>query len=74
MAEKMVVCPWCEKGEVYTEGNGKVTVTVRCPKCLHFFRIRLDDHTAEKVQAHRRVQNRVYKLNGSFKAVGEIRR
>jgi len=67
MAENMVVCPWCSKGEVYMEGYGKAAVTVRCPKCFHFFRIRLDDHTVERVQARRRVQNRIHKTNGSFR-------
>ena len=72
--EYKVVCPWCAKGEVYTEGTGKAAVTVRCPKCMHFFRVRLDDYSTEKVQAHRRVQNRIYRLSGTYRTVSEYRR
>lgn len=67
MGEKMVVCPWCSKGEVYAEGHGRAAVTVRCPKCMHFFRIRLDDYSVERVQARRRVQSRIHKTAGSYK-------
>lgn len=51
-----IECPWCFKGAVFIEGSGKAAVTVRCPKCLHFFRIHLDSFSTEKVQAYRRAQ------------------
>lgn len=73
LVENRVDCPWCEKGAVYTEGNGKAAVTVRCPKCMHFFRIHLDDYRTEKVQAHKRMPNRVLRLAGSPVASGKIR-
>ncbi len=72
--ENLVVCPWCEKGEVYTEGNGKVAVTVRCPKCMHFFRIKLDDYTAEKVQARRKMQTHLCRMNGTYRSISVLRR
>lgn len=73
LVENRVVCPWCEKGAVYTEGSGKAAVTVRCPKCLHFFRIHLDDYRTEKVQAHKRTQNRVLRLAGAHHLSGKAR-
>ena len=71
--ENRVVCPWCEKGAVYTEGNGKAAVTVRCTKCMHFFRIRLDDYRTEKVQAHKRTPSRVLRLSATPILSGKIR-
>lgn len=73
LVENRVECPWCGKGAVYTEGSGKAAVTVRCPKCMHFFRIHLDDYRTEKVQAHKRLSNRPLKLGESPLISGKIR-
>lgn len=54
-AENSVLCPWCNRGEVISEGNSSGEITIRCPKCFHFFRIHLDSMTAEKAIAHRKI-------------------
>lgn len=51
MAEEIkVLCPWCNKGEVYIEGAGNANVSIKCPRCQHCFKLRLNDfngaHTA----------------------------
>jgi len=74
MAENIFACPWCTKGEVYSEGRGRVSVTVRCPKCLHFYRIRLDTYSVERVQARRRTPNKLYRSYGCSPASNGLRR
>lgn len=51
LEEFKVTCPWCSKGKVYAEPNGRGTLTIQCPKCRHCFRIRLDDCSAVKIHA-----------------------
>lgn len=42
MAEEIkVLCPWCNKGEVYIEGAGNANVSIKCPRCQHCFKLRL---------------------------------
>lgn len=48
-----VFCPWCEKGQVFVEGSGKVHMTVRFPKCQHCYRINLLTMEATKVAAYK---------------------
>ena len=52
--ERYVYCPWCNKGEVVTEGAVTGSLTVKCPKCQHVFRIHLDTLTTEKAIARNR--------------------
>ena len=61
MTSREIFCPWCEKGEVFVEGNGEVTVTVRCPKCQHCYRINLLTLTATKVAAYKRYTGKAYR-------------
>ena len=28
-----IVCPWCNKGEVLTDGKSQVSISIQCPKC-----------------------------------------
>ncbi len=53
--ESKVLCPWCFKGEVYVEGTGKVSISVKCPRCSRCFKARLDDLTAIRIQPHKRI-------------------
>lgn len=47
-------CPWCNKGEVLADGKAKVTVSVMCPKCKHFFWADLDNLKTERANACKR--------------------
>ena len=62
MLEHLIRCPYCFKGEVYTEGSGNVAITVMCPKCTRCFRIRLDNFTAEVVIPRKRIGGQHNKL------------
>ena len=65
MTEKTVqyvYCPWCNKGEVIREGAVAGTLSVKCPKCQHVFRIHLDTLTAEKALACNRLVKNSYRL------------
>lgn len=47
MAEEIkVLCPWCNRGEVYIEGAGNANVSIKCPRCQHCFKLRLNDCVA----------------------------
>ena len=59
MTEHKVLCPFCHKGEVYTEGSGKAAVTLMCPKCTRCFRVRLDNFTAEIASPRKKVSSMV---------------
>lgn len=54
MISRDVSCPWCEKGQVFVEGSGDVSVTVRCPKCKHCYKVNLLTMVATKVAAYKR--------------------
>jgi len=58
MISKGVYCPWCDKGQVFVEGSGNVSVTVRCPKCQHCYRVNLLTMEAAKVAAYKRYTGR----------------
>ena len=55
MTEHKVLCPFCHKGEVYTEGTGNVAVTLMCPKCTRCFKVRLDVFSAVLVVPRKKV-------------------
>ncbi len=50
-----LICPWCKKGEALADGKAKVTISVMCPKCNHFFWADLDTLETERATAQRRV-------------------
>lgn len=62
MTEHKVLCPFCHKGEVYTEGTGNVAVTLMCPKCTRCFKVRLDDFSAVLVVPRKKVR----RMSGIF--------
>ena len=50
MAEEIkVLCPWCNKGEVYIEGAGNANVSIKCPRCQHCFKLRLNDFSTVRI-------------------------
>lgn len=53
--DRHLICPWCSKGEVLADGKAKVTVSVMCPKCRHFFTGDLDTLKTEKAVAQKRL-------------------
>ena len=56
MAEEIkVLCPWCNKGEVYIEGAGNANVSIKCPRCQHCFKLRLNDFSTVRIQPHRKL-------------------
>ena len=55
MTEHKVVCPFCQRGEVYAEGTGKVAVTVMFPKCTRCFRVHLNDFSTELVVPRKKI-------------------
>lgn len=59
MTEHKVLCPFCHKGEVYTEGSGNAAVTLMCPKCTRCFRVRLDDFSTELVVPRKKISRLV---------------
>ena len=60
-----VHCPWCEKGQVFVEGSGEVSVTVRCAKCQHCYKVNLQTMGAAKIAAYKRTIGKAFrqKLN-----------
>lgn len=72
MAEEIkVLCPWCNKGEVYIEGTGNANVSIKCPRCQHCFKLRLNDFTTVRIQPHRKLPEaaaKIYHVKGSIPA------
>jgi len=65
--ESKVMCPWCDKGEIYVEGAGKVVVSVKCPRCKRCYKVRLDDLTAVRIAPHRKLPTpsmKIYHVKG----------
>ena len=54
MEERKVFCPWCSKGEIYVEGTGRVSISVKCSRCSRCFKVRLDDLMAVRIQPRKR--------------------
>ena len=52
--ERKIICPWCGKGEVYIEGSGKVSVSVRCPKGSHCFKVNLENFKVMRIPPKRK--------------------
>lgn len=64
--ETKVLCPWCDKGEVYIEGAANVSISVMCPRCDRCFRVRLDSLTTERIRPHRKLPTtmKTYHMRG----------
>jgi uncharacterized Zn finger protein len=52
---RKLICPWCRKGEVLADGKARVSISVRCPKCGHFYTGNLDTLTTERTVAQKRL-------------------
>ncbi len=65
--EIKVLCPWCDKGEVYIEAGGKGRVSVMCPRCRHCFRVQLEHMTVERAKPHRKLPSnmKTYRVRGA---------
>lgn len=50
-----LICPWCQKGEVLSDGKAKITLSVECPKCHRFFTGSMDSLKAERSVACKRL-------------------
>lgn len=70
MAEEiMVLCPWCNKGEVFIEGGGNGNVSIMCPRCSHCFKLRLHDCSTVRIQPHRKLPQaaaKIYHVKGAL--------
>lgn len=67
--EIKVLCPWCNKGEVYIEGAGNANVSIKCPRCQHCFQLRLSDCSTVRIQPHRKLpqaSTKIYRVRGTI--------
>lgn len=51
-----LVCPWCFKGEVLTDGKAPVSISTQCPRCKHFFKADLSTLKTECSRPQRRLE------------------
>lgn len=49
-----LICPVCKRGEIISDGKGKITVSVQCPKCRNIFKADLDAMKTERSSPQRR--------------------
>ena len=49
-----LICPYCHRGEVLSDGNAPITVPSRCPICKGFFLCNMATLKTEKSKAQRR--------------------
>ena len=50
-----LVCPWCCKGEVLTDGKATARISAQCPRCRNFFRADLATLKTERALPQRRL-------------------
>jgi transcription elongation factor Elf1 len=46
--DKIVVCPWCNKGKVIANRKAHIIVSCQCPKCGRYFGADFEKLTATK--------------------------
>lgn len=49
-----LLCPWCHKGEVLSDGKAKITISVCCPICGRYYTGDLDAIKTERSAACKR--------------------
>ena len=49
-----LICPYCHRGEVLSDGKAPITVSARCPICKGFFLCNMATLKTEKSKAQRR--------------------
>jgi|GEM_PF-769262 len=50
-----LICPWCQKGVVLTQGRANVRISVQCSKCGRFYSADLNTMETKRTSACRRV-------------------
>ncbi len=49
-----LICPWCQKGAVLTQGRANVRISVQCSKCGRFYSADLNTMETQRTSACRR--------------------
>ncbi len=61
MAKEMkyhLICPYCHRGELLSDGKAPITLSARCPVCGGFYRCDMENLKTEKSKAQRRQSRR----------------